>query len=290
MAAKLKVALLGAGGKMGCRITDNIKDMPEYEVRYVEVSEPGRQNLAQRGLLVTAQDDALRDADAVILALPDRLIGRLSRDIVPALKPGAMVVSLDPAAAHAGVIPLREDVTYFVTHPCHPPLFNDETEPEAMTDWFGGITAKQHIVCALHRGPEEHYVLGEQLARAMYAPVMNAYRVTVEQMAILEPALAETFAATLVTAMKEALDETVKLGVPEEAAREFLFGHIRIELAIVFGFAGFPFSDGAKLAIEQAYEKIFRPDWKEKIFAREALTESVNAITDFGLSAQAQGD
>src|SRR5690554_2630959 len=153
MAAKLKVALLGAGGKMGCRITDNIKDMPEYEVRYVEVSEPGRQNLAQRGLLVTAQDDALRDADAVILALPDRLIGRLSRDIVPALKPGAMVVSLDPAAAHAGVIPLREDVTYFVTHPCHPPLFNDETEPEAMTDWFGGITAKQHIVCALHRGP-----------------------------------------------------------------------------------------------------------------------------------------
>ena len=91
--------------------------------------------------------------------------------------------------------------------------------------------------------------------------------------------MAETFAATLVTAMKEALDEAVKMGVPEEAAREFLFGHVRIEMAIVFGFAGFPFSDGAKLAIEQAYDKIFQPDWKEKILDRAALKESVRQIT-----------
>ena len=114
----------------------------------------------------------------------------------------------------------------------------------------------------------------------MYAPVMNNYRITVEQMALLEPALVETFAATVITAIREALDMVVDMGVPEEAAREFLFGHIRIELAIIFGFAGFPFSDGAKLAIAQAYEKIFQPDWKERIINVDALKQSVASITE----------
>ena len=46
----LKIALMGAGGKMGCRITDNIKDLADYEVLYVEVSPAGLANLAKRGL------------------------------------------------------------------------------------------------------------------------------------------------------------------------------------------------------------------------------------------------
>ena len=164
-----------------------------------------------------------------------------------------MLIGLDPAAQYAEVIPLRNELTYFVTHPCHPPVFHDEVTPEARGDWFGGIYAKHHIVCALHNGPEEDYAKGEAIARDIFAPVMNAYRVTVEQMAILEPALAETTTATLITAMKEALDETVKMGVPYEAAEAFLMGHIRVPLAIVFGYADFPFSDGAKLAIDRTY-------------------------------------
>ena len=84
----------------------------------------------------------------------------------------------------------------------------------------------------------------------------------------------------MITAIKEALDLAVEMGVPEEAAREFLFGHIRIELAIIFGFAGFPFSDGAKLAIANAYDKIFRPDWKQNIMNLDALKRSVAEITD----------
>jgi D-apionate oxidoisomerase len=276
----IKVALMGAGGKMGSRITDNMKDLADYDIHYVEVSEPGIANLAQRGLSPTPRDEALKDAEAVILALPDKLIGRITHEIIEVLEPGTIVISLDPAAAYAEVIPIREDLTYFVSHPCHPPLFNDEVTPEARTDWFGGVHAKQHIVCALHRGPEEEYAKGEKIARAMYAPVMNAYRITVEQMAILEPALVETFSATLVTAMKEALDKAVEMGVPEEAAREFFFGHIRIELAIIFGFAGFPFSDGAKLAIKNAYDNIFLPDWKDRIMQLEPLKRSVADITD----------
>ena len=275
----MTIALMGAGGKMGCRITDNMKDLEQYDMRYIEVSEQGIANLAQRNLSPTPQDEALAEADAVILAIPDRLIGQITHDIIENIKSGAMIIGLDPAAAYAEVMPIRDDLTYFVSHPCHPPMFNDEVTEEGRTDWFGGIRAKQHIVSALHRGPEEDYAKGEAIANNMYAPVMNNYRVTVEQMAILEPALVETFSATLITAMKEALDIAVEMGVPEEAAREFLFGHIRIELAIVFGFAGFPFSDGAKLAIAEAYEKIFKDDWKENIMNLDALKKSVSNIT-----------
>lgn len=277
----LKVALMGAGGKMGQRITDNMVKHPDkYAMAYVEVSEMGIANLARRGLTPTPQADALRDADAVILALPDKLIGKITRDIIEDLKPGAMVISLDPAAAYAEVIPLRDDLTYYVSHPCHPPMFNDEVTEEARTDWFGGVKAKHHIVSALHRGPEEDWAKGDAIARDMYAPVLNNYRITVEQMAILEPALVETFAATCITAIKEAYDEAVNMGVPAEAAWEFLSGHARIEFAIIFGFSGFPFSDGAKLAIANAYEKIFKPDWKQNIMNIDALKKSVAEITD----------
>lgn len=275
-----KIALMGAGGKMGCRLTDNLKDMPAYEMSYIEVSEMGVANLAKRGLSPTPQAEAIANADAVILALPDKLIGKITHDLIPQLQPGTMVIGLDPAAAYAEVMPIRDDLTYFVSHPCHPPLYNDEVTDAARLDWFGGVQAKHHIVCALHHGPEADYTKGEQIARDMYAPVMKSFRITVEQMAILEPALAETFAATVVTAIKQAYDEAVKMGVPPEAAWEFLSGHIRIEFAIIFGLSGFPFSDGAKLAIEQAYDKIFKPDWKENIMNLDALKQSVRQITD----------
>jgi D-apionate oxidoisomerase len=275
----IKLTLMGAGGKMGCRITDNIKDLPKYEVRYVEISETGIANLAVRGLTPTPLAEALADTDAVILAVPDRLISIISSEIVPQLKPGTMLIGLDPAAAYAEVMPIRADLTYFISHPCHPPLFNDEVAPEARTDWFGGIFAKQSIVCALHNGPEEDYQRGEEIACDMFAPIIRSHRITVEQMAILEPALVETFSATLVTAMKEALDEAVRMGVPEEAALDFFFGHIRIEFAIVFGIAGFPFSDGAKLAIEKAKSRIFLPEWKKNVMELEAIRHSVGEIT-----------
>ena len=165
-------------------------------------------------------------------------MGPIAGEVVPLMKPGAMLIGLDPAAPHAGVLPIREDLTYFFAHPCHPPVFNDETDPEARRDYFGGIKAKQNIVCALMQGPEADYARGEAIARAMYAPVMRSHRVTVEQMAILEPALVETTAATCITIIKEAMDEAIRRGVPAEAARDFLLGHINIELAIVFGEAG----------------------------------------------------
>jgi hypothetical protein len=277
----IKVALMGAGGKLGCRITDNIKDMAEYDIAYIEISEQGIANLAKRSVSPTPQDEALAGAEVVILALPDRIIGKVTQQIVPTLNPGTMLLGLDPAAAYAEVMPIRDNLSYFVSHPCHPPLFEtQEKMPFSENDWFGGDFNPQHIVCALHHGPEADYARGEKIAIDMYSPVIKSHRITVEQMAILEPALVETFSATLIQTMWEMMNKVIEMGVPEEAARAFLFGHIRIELAIIFGFAGFPFSDGAKLAIEKARPRIFQPGWQENVMNIENIQQSVREITD----------
>ncbi len=272
------IALLGAGGKMGCRITDNLRKT-DWAVRHVEVSATGRAALAKRGLDVVSAEEALADSDAVILALPDNRIRQILSPLAPRLRPGTMVMALDIAAPIAGDLPQRDDLTYFVAHPCHPSVFGFETEPAAQQDFFGGTAAKQNIVCALTQGPESAYAEGEKIARAIYAPVVEAHRCTAEQMAILEPVLSETVLGTCLTVVREAMDEAVRRGVPEAAARDFLLGHLKVELGIVFKlFPGATFSDGALMAIEDAKRTIFRPDWK-KVFETEEWMESIRSIT-----------
>ena len=272
------IALIGAGGKMGQRITDNLK-RSDFHVRYVEVSERGRAALAQKNVSTVALETAVEAADVVILAVPDNAIGKVASGILPHLRAGALVVVLDAAAPYAGELPERDEIAYFVTHPCHPPLFNKEETEAGRQDFFGGIAARQNIVCALFRGPESMYALGEQVARVIYAPVIHAYRCTVEQIAILEPVLSETVAATCLTIIREAMDEAIRLGVPAEAAQAFLSGHLNIELGIIFdAFPGGRFSDGALTAIEEAKRKLMRPDWKD-VFKPEQIRESVRSIT-----------
>jgi hypothetical protein len=162
------IALFGAGGKMGHRLSRNLKTS-RFEVRHVEVNDAGRARLAQDfGVQCVPAEEALAGAHVAILAVPDTHIGKVAQSIQHLLRPGMMVVVLDAAAPFAGHLPERPDLTYFVTHPCHPPIFNDETDPEAKKDRFGGIAAKQHIVNALMQGPEEHYALGEEVARAIW--------------------------------------------------------------------------------------------------------------------------
>jgi D-apionate oxidoisomerase len=274
----IRITLLGAGGKMGCRLTANLKDHADYEVDYVEVSEEGRQHLAELGVSPVPQGEALARADVVILAIPDRLIQSVAKEVVPLLRAGTIVFGLDPAAAHAGVMPERSDITYFVAHPCHPPLFGDSAPADPTTDWFGGRDAPQSVVCALHQGPEEHYGVGEKLAGVIFAPILRMHRITVEQMALLEPAVVESTCICCVMVMKIALDRAIEKGVPREAAWDFVMGHLRTELAIVFGFAEFPFSDGAKKAVEQNMRRIFRDDW-EKVLDPAEIRTSVRDIT-----------
>ncbi len=272
------IALFGAAGKVGTRISSRMKDDPGYRMLYVEAGEAGQARLRERGLVPADQAEAERLADVVILAVPDVILGRVAHGVVPNLRPGTLVICLDPAAPFGGELPERADIAYFVTHPCHPPIVNDETDLEAKYDFYGGIKARQHIVCALMQGTEEDYALGEQIARTIFAPVMNAYRVTVEQMAILEPALSETFVLTCMYMIREAIEEAVKRGVPEEAARQFILGHMNINTAILFGFLDIQFSDGAKLAVERARPLLFNPDWRQ-VFEPDNVMEQVKAIT-----------
>ncbi len=272
------ITLMGAGGKMGCRIADNLRKTT-YSVRHVEVGERGKAALAQRGITPAPAEEALDGTDVVILALPDNRIGQITRTLESHLRPGVMLMALDIAAPLAGDLPQRSDLVYFVTHPCHPSVFGGETEPAAQLDFFGGVHARQNIVCSLVQGPEEKYALGEAIARAIYAPVLSSHRCTAEQMAILEPVLSETVLGTCLTIVREAMDEAVKLGVPEAAARDFLPGHLKVELGIVFQlFEGATFSDGALKAIDEAKRSLFRPDWK-KVFEAEAIAESIRQIT-----------
>jgi hypothetical protein len=271
------IALFGAAGKIGSRIAEGLQVAADYDVRYVEAGETGLERLRQRGLEPAHPEQAAREADVVILAIPDVLIGAVAHEIVPALKSGALVMCLDPAAPHGGDLPDRDDVAYFVVHPCHPPIVNDEVDPEARMDFWGG-KAKQHIVCALMQGTESDYLLGERISRAMFAPVMNAYRVTVEQMAILEPALAETVVLTCQVVIGEAIEEAVRQGVPAQVARDFVLGHMNVNLGILFGYIDAELSDGAKLAVVRAKERIFQPDWKA-VFQPDNVLNEVKAIT-----------
>jgi len=96
---------------------------------------------------------------------------------------------------------------------------------------------------------------------------------------MLEPALSETVGITLCLAMKEAVDDVVRRGVPREAAVDFMLGHINIGLSIAFGvFPEGKFSDGALYAIEQAKPQIFRDGWLDRVFSTEAVMKSVKEI------------
>lgn len=272
------IALFGAGGKMGMRLGQNLKNS-NYIVRPVEVGEAGRKRLADElGWQAVDADYALADAEVVVLAVPDTAIGKVASGIVDKLKPGTIVITLDAAAPFAGHLPDRKDITYFVTHPCHPPIFNDETDMAAKLDRFGGVKAKQAIVSALMQGPEEHYAVGEAVARTIWAPVMRSHRLTVEQIALLEPGLAETVCGSLLDVLREAMDEVVRRGVPQDAARDFLLGHMNILAAVIFKEQPGVFSDACNKAIEFGKPALMRDDWK-KVFEPEEIMASIRRIT-----------
>ena len=273
-----KIAIIGAAGKMGMRISKNLKK-ESFDISYVEVSDAGKERLKTMDIHCVSKKECLPDADVVILAIPDVAIESLSPGIVSMMKPDSLVITLDPAAPYAGKLFLRDDISYFVAHPAHPSIFNWEPNPEAQYDYFGGNLAKQAIVCALMQGDEADYETGVDIAKKMYAPVSVAHRITVEQMAILEPGLVETLSSTCIYVIREGLKEVVKRGVPEEAARDFLLGHLNIQLAVLFDqIPGAVFSDAANKAIVRGLDDIFKPDWK-KVLEIDNVKEQILAIT-----------
>ncbi len=274
----MRVTLVGAGGKMGLRLTRNLKESV-YEMAYLEKHEPALEKLSELGVLVSTEKQVIPDSDIVILAVPDNILGKVSNQIIPKMKDAAMVYTLDPACTLAGQLFHRDDLSYFIAHPSHPSVFNWEPTAEAQRDYFGGRLAKQTVVCALFRGPDNDYALGEDLAREMFAPVSKVHRITAEQMGMLEPGLVETLCSTFQVIISEALEEVIKRGVPAEAARDFLLGHINIQLAVLYGeIPGAVFSDAANKAIERGKPLLVKEDWK-KVFEPENIMEQIRDIT-----------
>jgi hypothetical protein len=272
------IALFGAAGKIGTRIANRLQETENYHILYVEAGEAGEARLRERGLMPTSQADAIAQAEVVILAVPDVILGKVAHHVVPGLKSGTLVICLDPAAPYADQLPPRDDVAYFVVHPCHPPVVNDEIDLEAKMDFYGGVKAKQALVCALIQGTDDDYALGEQIVRVIFAPVMRTHRITLEQMVILEPAMAETVVLTCMFIIKEAMEEAVQRGVPQEAALDFLLGHVNVNLGIQYGYLpDTQFSDAALLMVEKAKQQLIKSNWRQ-VFEWENIDQQVAAI------------
>lgn len=262
---------------MGCRIVDNLV-ATDYKMHCLEVGAAGIENLKVRGLAPVSPESSIPDSDVVILAVPDVAMEVVSKQIVPMMRPGALLLTLDPAAPLDEKVFMRDDVPVVIAHPCHPSVFNWEPSEDAFRDFYGGISAKQSAVAALVQGSEADYDLGVQITQAIYAPVSEVFRLTLEQMAILEPALVETLAQTCMEVVHEGFEKVVELGVPEKAARDFVLGHLRIQIAVLFKEVNGSFSDAAYKISKRAKPLLFKDGW-QKIFEMDDVREQVKDIT-----------
>jgi D-apionate oxidoisomerase len=275
-----QVALLGAGGNMGRRITRTLRHDSAYNLRLIEPAERGRALIEESGLRTVGQAEGLAGAEVVVFAVPDKIVRHVAAEVIPQLDPGTSVLFLDPAAVAADRVPRRPDIQCYVTHPTHPPLYGllAEPEPEARQDYWGGGLATQAIVFATAWGDQEHAAVVEDLAVAMFAPISRSYRITVEQMALLEPALTETLTNGCIAVIHEGMERVVAAGVPEDATRAFLMGHLQIGIALIFKQFDWRLSEGAQLALDRSRNQIFKDDW-HRIFEPDAVMESLKQIT-----------
>ncbi|MFZ3598616.1 phosphogluconate dehydrogenase C-terminal domain-containing protein [Streptomyces sp. BH104] len=258
------VAVIGAAGKMGQRVSNNLVES-DFTVLFSENSPKGQELIRSLGRELTDSETAAQVADVLILAVPDIVLGKVSEQLVPLLKPGAVVLTLDPAAAYAGLLHPRADVHYVCAHPCHPSVFLQRKTQAELDDTFGGIAAPQEVVAAYEGGDEDKQQLAESVIRVMYAPVVDVHWVTVKQLAVLEPTLVETIACMVGALLNEALHETVHtVGVPEKAARAMLLGHTQVALANTLK-GDNPFSDACLIAMDYGRDSIVKDDWK-KVF------------------------
>lgn len=275
------VTVIGAAGKMGRRVSDNLVKS-DYRVLFSENSPQGQELIRELGRELTDSEEAAEQADVVILAVPDVVLGVVSEQLVPVMKPGAVLLTLDPAAAYAGLLTRRDDVHNAVAHPCHPSVFLERTTKEEYADTFGGIAAPQEVVASFEGASSEGadpaaQELAEAVIRTMYAPVVDVHWVTVKQLAVLEPTLVETIACMVGALLTEALHETVHtVGVPEAAARAMLLGHTQVALANTLK-GDNPFSDACLIAMDYGRESIVKDDWK-KVFEDDELDKVITRM------------
>jgi hypothetical protein len=272
----LKIAVIGAGGKMGMRVSNNLVKT-KHQVSYVENSPAGQTRVTDAGRTLSDSVAAVADADIVVYAVPDLALKTVTQALVPEMKSGAIALTLDPAAAYAGLLATREDVIQAVTHPCHPSVFLERTTPEEYADTFGGIAAPQDAIAAIESENPQKRAIVEATVRVIFAPVIDVHWVSVKQLAQLEPTLVETIACMIGALLKESLHEAVHtMGVPEPAARAILLGHTQVALANTLR-GDNPFSDACMIAMDYGRKTIIRDDWK-KVFQDDELDKNLAAM------------
>lgn len=272
------IALVGAGGKVGQRLVQKLKNDPNYHMFYVEKQ---KERLEEYGVSVSNMEEAVKDADYVILAVPDRLIQFVSKEAAGYMKSGAILITLDPAATYSGAIEELPHLKYVVIHPNHPSVFTSSSDPKVAKDYWGGV-APMDIVCSLVKGEESDKKDVENLARKMFAPIRQAFWITAEQMCLLEPGVVELVTAPLFEAMREAMERIIEMGVPREVAHSFVTGHLRPQLHTSFGDASPDnMSDGAKAALKKGMETIMKPGWKEEVLNVDFIKTFTREIADF---------
>jgi D-apionate oxidoisomerase len=276
MTDQLTMAVIGAGGKMGMRVSNNLAKT-DHTVYYVENSPAGQERIKQAGREITGTATAIKRADVVILGVPDIALQSVTASVIPQLDSGTVVLTLDPAAAYAKLLYERSDVHYVVAHPCHPSIFLRRKTEEEYADTFGGIAAPQDVLAAYEGGDESKRAQAEIVIRAMYAPVIDLHWVTVKQLAQCEPTLVETVACMIGDFLKESLHEAVHtMGIPEPAARSILLGHIQVALANALQ-GDNPFSDACMIAMDYGRSKIIKEDWRV-IFRDDELDKNLQAM------------
>ena len=273
MTENLTIAVIGAGGKMGMRVSNNLVQTG-HTVFYSENSPAGQERVTATGRVLTDTDTAVADADVVVLAVPDLALAAVSAAVIDKMKAGSIMLTLDPAAAYAGLLAKRDDIIQGVTHPCHPSVFLERHTPEEYADTFGGIAAPQDAIAAIESDDPAKREILEAVVRVIFAPVIDVHWVTVKQLAQLEPTLVETVACMIGALLAEALEETVNtMGVPREAARSILLGHTQVALANTLK-GDNPFSDACLIAMDYGRESIVKEDWK-KIFRDDELDKNL---------------
>ena len=257
---KINIAVIGAAGKIGQRITEKLLK-GDYNVLLCEKGE-GKAKITEKGLKVYDAEEGIQQADITIFAVPDEHMEEISNTLVPLAKPDSIIIALDAGAPYAGEFKTRNDCTFVATHPCHKSVFSYEETAEAQADVYGGGVAKQDIVIALMSGTEEKFELAKKISIEIFSPVVNCFRITLEQMALMEPLATEVVALSAVYIIREAMNEAIRFGVPEDAARSFMFGHLNAILEVIFT-GSIITSDASKIALQYGIEKIYKPDWKD---------------------------
>ena len=297
MTTDVIVTVVGAGGKMGMRVSDNLQ-RSAYKTFYCESHPAAQDRVRSAGRTLSETMDAVAESDVVILAVPDVVLGEVSEAVVPALRPGTVLLTLDPAAAYAGVLFRRPDVHVAVAHPCHPSIFLERTTSEQWADTFGGVAAPQDVVAALETGDDTVRARSEAVIRTIYGPVIDVHWVSVKQLAVLEPTLVETITCMVSGLLKDALHETVHtVGVPEAAARAILLGHTQIALTNTLRGSN-PFSDACLIAMNYGRNAVVRDDWKrifddaelDKVIATMLHIDAVRRQPEVGAASAGAGE